>query len=92
LIIGTVALPLVAFLTFRSGYPAQPMTLLSCPACRFAFRPRTSFLTLDFCPRCLAKRGVADDLVRVDDPIRDDPALDRSAVNSEWTSVQRPIA
>lgn len=43
------------------------MSLLKCPRCRFSFRPRAHFLTLDFCPRCLAKHNVAISLARVED-------------------------
>lgn len=44
------------------------MNVLRCPKCRFAFRPRASYLTLDFCPRCLARTGVAVGLVGVAEP------------------------
>lgn len=42
------------------------MTLLSCTYCRFAIRPRASFLSVDYCPRCLAKRHVAVPLRKIE--------------------------
>jgi hypothetical protein len=36
------------------------MSLLSCPHCHFAIRPRAHFLAPDYCPRCLAKRHRAE--------------------------------
>jgi hypothetical protein len=36
--------------------------------CTFSFRPRAHYLTLDFCPRCLANNGVAVELVADDEP------------------------
>ncbi len=61
------------------------MSLQSCPRCHFSFRPRAHFLTLDFCPRCLAERNVAINLVRVAEatiPVPD------SATTSETTDTQ----
>jgi hypothetical protein len=37
--------------------------ILSCPHCRFSVRPRAAYLTMDYCPRCLAKRRIAEPLV-----------------------------
>jgi hypothetical protein len=42
----------------------EPATLLSCPHCRFAFHPKAASLTLDYCPRCLARRHVVQPLRR----------------------------
>jgi hypothetical protein len=36
--------------------------LLSCSYCHFSIRPRAAFLMVDYCPRCLAKRRVAEPL------------------------------
>jgi hypothetical protein len=36
--------------------------LLTCPHCRFSVRPSAAFLMIDYCPRCLAKRHVAERL------------------------------
>ncbi len=44
--------------------------MLSCPHCRFSFRPRATYLTLDYCPRCLAHRRVAEPLLAMPDPPR----------------------
>jgi hypothetical protein len=46
------------------------MNRLQCPNCSFAFRPRAHYLTLDFCPRCLAKLGRAFNLLAVSDPLQ----------------------
>jgi hypothetical protein len=35
------------------------MTYLHCPRCRLAIRRRADFLTLDHCPRCLARTATA---------------------------------
>jgi hypothetical protein len=35
------------------------MTYLHCPRCRLAIRRRADFLTLDNCPRCLARTATA---------------------------------
>lgn len=35
------------------------MTYLHCPRCRLAIRRRADFLTLDHCPRCLARTAIA---------------------------------
>jgi hypothetical protein len=43
----------------------DPAGVLGCPRCHFAFRPRASFMTLDYCPRCLARRHVAQPLQRL---------------------------
>jgi hypothetical protein len=51
------------------------MNVLRCPKCRFALRPRASYLTLDFCPRCLARTGVAVGLVGLADASPADPPL-----------------
>jgi hypothetical protein len=34
--------------------------LLSCPSCRFSMRPRAAFLSVDYGPRCLATRHMAE--------------------------------
>lgn len=36
--------------------------LLACSYCGYSIQPRTHYLTLDYCPRCLAKRRVAEPL------------------------------
>jgi hypothetical protein len=41
--------------------------LLSCPHCHFSIRPLAAFLMVDYCPRCLAKRRVAEPLRQPDD-------------------------
>ena len=51
------------------------MNVLRCPKCRFAFRPRASYLTLDFCPRCLARTGVTVGLTGVAEASLADPQL-----------------
>jgi hypothetical protein len=45
------------------------MSLLKCPRCHFSIHPRATWLTLDYCPRCLARRWVAEPL-RADEPLR----------------------
>ncbi len=45
-----------------------PTSLLSCPRCHFAFHPKAASLTLDYCPRCLARRHGAQPLRRFGDP------------------------
>ena len=44
------------------------MSLLRCPHCHFSIRPRATWLTPDYCPRCLAKRRVAEPLQPIDEP------------------------
>jgi hypothetical protein len=34
------------------------MSYMNCPRCRFSVRLRASYLTLERCPRCLARRQV----------------------------------
>jgi len=46
--------------------PSELAGLFGCPHCHFAFTPRAAFMTLDYCPRCLARRRVAQPLQRVD--------------------------
>jgi hypothetical protein len=50
------------------GLLARSTALTHCTKCTFSFRPRANYLTLDFCPRCLAKNGVAVDLVADNEP------------------------
>ena len=35
------------------------MSYMHCSSCGLSIRLRASFLTLDYCPRCLARRGAA---------------------------------
>lgn len=49
------------------------MSMLCCPKCGFSLRPRAHYLTMDVCPRCLAKQRIAVELVRIYDPFP--PAL-----------------
>ncbi len=44
------------------------MSLLKCPHCHLSIHPRATWLTLDYCPRCLAKRRVAEPLGTTDEP------------------------
>lgn len=60
------------------------LSLQSCPECQFAFRPRADYLALDFCPRCLAKRGLMIELVRV---VGDDTVARRPPVMSPEPST-----
>lgn len=46
------------------------MNLLRCPHCRFSIRPRAQCLAPHYCPRCLARRRVAQPLHAVDDEPR----------------------
>lgn len=46
------------------------MSLLSCPHCHFAIRPRAHFLAPDYCPRCLAKRRRAEHMSYIAEPSR----------------------
>jgi hypothetical protein len=39
---------------------------LGCRQCGFVLRPRAPFLTMKYCPRCLARRRVLEPLVAVD--------------------------
>lgn len=41
--------------------------LFSCPHCGFSFRPRASFLVVDYCPRCLVRRHVAEPLRAIEE-------------------------
>jgi hypothetical protein len=41
---------------------SEAASLLSCPHCHFAFHPKAASMTLDYCPRCLARRHVAQPL------------------------------
>ena len=44
----------------RTGAPGRGvMTYLHCPRCRLAIRRRVDFLTLENCPRCLARTAIA---------------------------------
>jgi hypothetical protein len=44
------------------------MAVFSCSYCRFSIRPRVAFLSVDYCPCCLAKRHVAVPLHVVEEP------------------------
>ncbi len=46
------------------------MSLLKCPHCHLSIHPRATWLTLDYCPCCLAKRRVAEPLGSTDEPTR----------------------
>lgn len=46
------------------------MSLLRCPHCRFSIRPRAQCLAPHYCPRCLARRRVAQPLHAVDEEPR----------------------
>jgi hypothetical protein len=51
------------------GIPAKPPPPLrqSCARCGFTISPRSAWLTVDYCPRCLARARVA---IRLGDPER----------------------
>jgi hypothetical protein len=51
-----------------------PTSLLSCSHCHFAFHPKAASLTLDYCPRCLARRHVAQPLRRFGERLTEEPA------------------
>ena len=40
--------------------------ILSCPHCHLTVRPRAAYLTMEYCPRCLAKRRVAEPLTKLE--------------------------
>jgi hypothetical protein len=43
-----------------AGRPAQPaMSYMNCPCCGLSIRLRASYLAIERCPRCLARRKVA---------------------------------
>jgi len=44
-----------------------PISLLRCPRCHFSIHPRAAWLAVDYCPRCLGRRGVAE-LLRTVEP------------------------
>ncbi len=46
------------------------MSLLSCPHCHLAIRPRADFLAPDYCPRCLARRHRAEPMSYIAEPVR----------------------
>jgi hypothetical protein len=50
---------------------AELTFLLSCPSCHFGFHPDAASLTLDYCPRCLARRNLAIPLVAIGDAAAD---------------------
>ena len=51
--------------------------LLSCPHCHYAFHPGAACMTLDYCPRCLGRRHVAQPLLATDAPPGDLAAVRR---------------
>ncbi len=54
------------------------MGLFSCPHCGLSIQPRFAYLGMDYCPRCLAQRHVAEALTAVEDSRnRLDPAQNR---------------
>lgn len=46
------------------------MSFMNCPRCGLCVRLRASYLTLERCPRCLAKRGISVTMYVSDDPHR----------------------
>ena len=54
------------------------MTYLHCPRCRLAIRRRAEFLSLDNCPRCLARTAIAVPLFASPLSARDLRANDRA--------------
>lgn len=44
------------------------MSYMNCPRCRFSIRLRASYLTLERCPRCLARRQVVVQMYISDRP------------------------
>ncbi len=44
------------------GSTTLAAAMLTCPHCGLSIRPRAWFLTMIHCPRCLAKRHVAEAL------------------------------
>lgn len=43
--------------------PGDAMSHLNCPHCGLTVRLRASFLALEHCPRCLARRGIAVEML-----------------------------
>jgi hypothetical protein len=64
------------------------MAVFSCTYCRFSIRPRVAFLSIDYCPRCLARRRVAVPLRVTEEPDSQPRTHDPSASN-RW-SMSRP--
>ncbi len=64
--------------------PPSPTRLMSCPHCHFAFHPRAACMTLDCCPRCLARRHVAQSLRGSDVSVNDTATVTRG------TRLRRP--
>jgi hypothetical protein len=50
------------------------MTYLSCPECHLSIHVRFASLTLEHCPRCIARRRTATPLLRSPEP--DGPVSD----------------
>jgi hypothetical protein len=49
--------------------------LYTCPYCRYSVRPRPTFLAIEYCPRCLGRRTVAERLRPREVPVRTLPVV-----------------
>jgi hypothetical protein len=58
------------------------MSYMHCPSCGLRIRLRAPFLTLDRCPRCLARRGVAIPMQISEGRSRAAPADDAASASS----------
>lgn len=52
------------------------MSYMNCPRCGLSVRLRAAYLTLERCPRCLAKAGVSVPM-QIKEGTRDQPAAGR---------------
>jgi hypothetical protein len=51
------------------GVELIPATQLNCPRCGFSIKLRASWLTVEHCPRCIARSGIAVRLFALPLPI-----------------------
>jgi hypothetical protein len=60
---------------------------LRCPRCAYAISPRIAWLTVDYCPRCLARDRRAVQLEELDDRTGEHGDVDASAAGPEETDT-----
>jgi hypothetical protein len=56
--------------------PSAPIAYMNCPDCGLSVPLRARFMTLDVCPRCLARRRVARPMILSES--RPQPAIARA--------------
>jgi hypothetical protein len=52
----------------RATEPPPATVVLVCRYCGLTLRPRAAFLSMEHCPRCLARRRAVEPLVEVPEP------------------------